>query len=166
MLLNHRLNFLFLLILGSHKLEIFCGDIGRGFVLFTHDFVCYKEQRENFWMCVWGKERGRLIGWAVKSFQQSLPPLSCAAVHQLDGKKNIKNGTRIMTERESRMDRRFLCPEFNRIKEQQLYETDRQRGRRPAVAAATVLTITHKYTNTKQIIMCHSVCCSRIHKIK
>lgn len=118
------------------------------------DLVCYKEQRENFWMCVWGKERRRLIGWAVKSFQHSLPPLSHAAVHQLDGKKNVKKWTRIMTERKSRKDRRFLCPEFNWIKHQQLYETDRLRGRRPAEATATVVTITHKRTPNHNVSQC------------
>lgn len=119
--------------------------------------LCVTKNREKTFEYVFEGKRGRLIGWAVKSFQQSLPPLSFAAVHQLDGKKNVKKGMRKMTEWESRIDRWFLCPEFNRIKEQQLCETDRQRGRRPAVAAATLLTITHKHTNTQRITMYHSV---------
>lgn len=56
-----------------------------------------------------------------------------------------------MTERKSRKDRRFLCPEFNRIKHQQLYETDRLSGRRPAVATATVVTITQTHTESQCI---------------
>ncbi len=166
MLLNNMLHFLFLLILGSHINWKYSVEIsGEGSCDSPRLTLCYKEQRKLLNVCL--REREREINWVSgEKLSAESASIKLRRRPPIRWQKERKKGTRIMTERESRMDWRFLCPEFNRIKEQQLYETDRQRGRRPAVTAATVLTITHKYTNTQRITMYHSVYCSRLRQIK
>lgn len=78
----------------------------------------------------------------------SLLPLSHVVVHQLSRKRNVKKRLRIIIERESRMDRQRLCPEFNRIKDQQL--SRRQTAERQASRCGPCnISNNHRYTNTR-----------------
>lgn len=165
MLLKTMLNFLFLFILGPYK----NGNVQPRYqerVRATHPgWLCVLQRTERKLLNVCLREREREINWVSgEKLSAESASIKLRRRPPIRWQKERKKGTRIMTERESRMDRRFLCPEFNRIKEQQLYETDRQRGRRPAVGAATVLTITHKYANTQRFTMYHSVDSWRLRK--
>ncbi len=64
--------------------------------------LCYKEQRKLLNVCL--REREREINWVSgESFQQSPASIKLRRRPPIRWQKERKKGTRIMTERESRM---------------------------------------------------------------